>query len=289
MDTDRRRSTPGSAAAVRAADADASRVDVSLTDALQSHAAEPYRPLRVRRALLQAGVALLLAPGASAAVVTHRPLPPISASQRRVACDFLAEACLLLEIYAAAAVEGKGADIARLQKDALQRSRWLLRRVKHELRMRFSPEDMKRLAMRWETVLTSVATPPSPEVARLMVPMARSVMRPLETLLPAYDVKRHGHAEGAVRRMLALAELRCQGVMACWLPDLVDWPRIALHRQSLDAWVQERVVSNSLSYIRLQTQWNLFSSALPLQGGRCVPNAADTLRRAGNDLTRLMG
>lgn len=287
MDTDRQTPTLGAVGAMRDARADAFPIDAWMRLSPQGAGGDDTRThRRVRRGMLHGAAALLFtaASGASAAIVTHRPLSPMSSAQRRLAIDFLVAASQLLEGYAAAGVRGQAADGARAQRAAQEKSAALLRRVKHELRMRFSPDDMKQLALRWQTVMSSAITPPSPEVARLMLPMAKQVVGPLEALLPEFDPRRHGSGEARARRLQALAELRCQGVLACWQPDIVDWPGIDRHRHSLDGWVQERVASNPLNYIRLQTQWNLFASALPLRGGRCVPNAVGTLQKVGSDL-----
>lgn len=246
----------------------------------------PVLPLR--RAWLQVLLAGLLAPSwAGAAVVRQRPLPPLAGSQLRLVVEFLTLSAQLQTHYVMVGASGSGIDIKALTRASHRRASQLLRRMRTELRNRIPPPELQPMVLRWQTVLDALITPPSLEVARLMLPMAREAAAPLQRALPAYDMRRSRSSEARARRQLLLAQLQLHGSQACWDNGFVDWPLLAEQRSTLSAWLDD-LIRKDITSVRLQAQWNLFSTALPLRGARCLPNAIDTLHNVGEILAPLL-
>lgn len=240
-----------------------------------------------RRACLRGLLLLLVSGTVGAAVVRQRPLPPLAGSQLRLVVEFLTVANQLQARYVALGIKGQGADIRQQLKVPHQRASQLLQRMRWELRNRVPPPDLSQLLLHWKTVLDAVITPPSLDVARLMLPMAQEAAAPLQRMLPAYDLRRSRTQDARARRQLLLAELQLHGSGACWSSDFVDWKRLDEQRHTLGTWLDD-IGRQGISGLRLQAQWNLFGSALPLRGARCLPDAADTLQSVGDALGQLL-
>lgn len=251
--------------------------------------------MRTRRRLLQwgSGAVLMLPVGLVLAGRDSRPAAPrpLIQSQRLLVIDFVTTLSQLMATYVLAGMGGKadaGSTLASTQIEThRKRADLLARRLPRELRHQLPAPAQEALQARWRTVADACRTRPSLDIARLMLPMAREISTPLLNLLPAADTRTRGGGEGRARRRLMLARLQAEGLVACWVPGLVDWKAVTHEREQLGAWVQTLAHKNA-GGVRLTAQWNLFASAFPLPNTQCVGGAADTLASTGDRLNALL-
>lgn len=259
--------------------------------------ARPWRPasgssVLGRRSLLHGLLVLGMGLSSSALVFAHRQAGPgarrpLSRAQQALVVESMTALAQLEVAYIQAGIlNGETNTIAKLMQ-ARKRFDQLMNRIRHELGRHLEQRDLKRIRAQWKTVADATQARPSKDIAHLMMPIAAEINATLAALLPDVPDQVATRREGRPRRVLLLQQLLLSGMAICWDPTLAARDEMLRQRETLARWLEARA-GQGIDGVRLRAQWNLFTSALPLSNGECLPDAAHTMMSVCERLEKLV-
>ncbi|MDO5103834.1 MAG: hypothetical protein Q4D91_13235 [Lautropia sp.] len=251
------------------------------------------RPSALRRRSLLLGLLVLgLGLSSNALVFARRQAGPgarrpLSRAQQALVIQAMTALAQLEIAYIHAGIDQAEAGLMARLMQARKQVDQLMSRIRHELGRHVEPRDLKRIRAQWETVADATRTRPSKDIAHLMMPMAAEINATLAALLPEVPEQIITSREGRSRRVLLLQQLLLSGVAICWDPSLAPADEMLRQRETLARWLEARA-GQGIDGVRLRAQWNLFTSALPLPNGDCLPDAAHTMMAVCERLEKLV-